>query len=122
MVCQTYMVCMRVALCENDGNRENDENDEDNPDRYKQGVECWISRNHGNHGNDENHGNPGCKPRVPQTTGLETPEIVNYSTVVLFPAPQYLYHPSLLLAGQQCLQDLKKVELEMSEVVGHFAV
>ena len=68
------MVCVRVALHENDGNHENDENDEDNSDSYKQEVECWIRGNHGNHGNDENHGNPGCKPRVPQTTGLEIPD------------------------------------------------
>ena len=68
------MVCVRVAFHENDGNHENDENDEDNSDSYKQGVECWIRGNHGNHENDENHGNPGCKPRVPQTTGLEIPD------------------------------------------------
>ena len=68
------MVCVRVAFHENDGNHENDENDEDNSDSYKQGIECWIHGNHGNHENDENHGNPGCKPRVPQTTGLEIPE------------------------------------------------
>ena len=67
------MVCVRVAFHENCGNHENDENDEDNSDSYKQGVECWIHGNHGNHENDENHGNPGCKPRVPQTTGLEIP-------------------------------------------------
>ena len=65
------MVCVRVAFHENDGNHENDE---DNSSSYKQGVECWIRGNHGNHENDENHGNPGCKPRVPQTTGLEIPE------------------------------------------------
>ena len=68
------MVCVRVAFHENDGNHENDENDEDNSDSYKQGIECWIRGNHGNHENDENHWNPGCKPRVPQTTGLEIPE------------------------------------------------
>ena len=34
-----------------------------------------IRGNHGNGGNDENHGNPGCKPRVPQTTGLEIPDL-----------------------------------------------
>ena len=51
------------------------ENDEDNSDSYKQGVECWIRGNHGNHENDENHENPGCKPRVPQTTGLEIPDL-----------------------------------------------
>ena len=65
------MVWVRVAFHENDGNHENDENDEDNSDSYKQGVECWIRGNHGNHENDENHENPGFKPRVPQTTGLE---------------------------------------------------
>ena len=68
------MVWVRVAFHENDGNHENDENDEDNSDSYKQGVECWIRGNHGNHENDENHENPGCKPRVPQTIGLEIPE------------------------------------------------
>ena len=68
------MVWVRVAFHENDGNHENDENDEDNSDSYKQGVECWIRGNHGNHENDENHENPGCKPRVPQTTGLEIPD------------------------------------------------
>ena len=62
------MVCVRVAFHENNTNHENDE---DNSDSYKQGVECWIS---GNHRNNENHRNPGCKPRVPQTTGLEIPE------------------------------------------------
>ena len=69
------MVCVRVAFHENDGNHENDENDEDNADSYKQGVECWIRGNHGNHGIDENHGNPGRKPQVPQTTGLEIPDL-----------------------------------------------
>ena len=68
------MVCVQVAFHENDGNHENDENDEDNSDSYKQGIECWIRGNHGNHENDENHWNPGCKPRVPQTTGLEIPD------------------------------------------------
>ena len=68
------MVWVRVAFHENDGNHENDENDEDNSDSYKQGVECWIRGNHGNRENDENHENPGCKPRVPQTTGLEIPD------------------------------------------------
>ena len=71
------MVWVQVAFHENDGNHENDENDEndeDNSDSKKQGVECWIRGNHGNHENDENHENPGCKPRVPQTTGLEIPE------------------------------------------------
>ena len=43
-------------------------------DSYKQGLECWISGNHGNHRHDERHGNSGCKPRVPQTTGLEIPQ------------------------------------------------
>ena len=33
-----------------------------------------MSRKHGNHGNEENHGNPGCKPLVTQTTGLELPD------------------------------------------------
>ena len=47
---------------------------EDNSDSFKQGVECWSSGNQGNHRNDKNHRNPGCKPRVTQTTGLETPE------------------------------------------------
>ena len=68
------MVRVRVAFHENDGNHENNENDEDNSGSYKQGVQCWIRGNHGNHENDENHENPGCKPRVPQTTGLEIPD------------------------------------------------
>ena len=52
----------------------NGENDEDNSDSYKQGVECWIGRNHGNDTkNTEIRGaNHGC--RVPQTTGLEIPD------------------------------------------------
>ena len=74
------MVWVRVAFHENDGNHENDENDEDNSDSYKQGVECWIHGNHGNHENDENHENPGCKPRVPQTTGLEIPDSTQWNT------------------------------------------
>ena len=69
------MVWVRVAFHENNGNHENDENGEDNSDSYKQGVECLIRGNHGNHENDENHENPGCKPRVPQTIGLEIPEV-----------------------------------------------
>ena len=63
------MVCMRVALHENDGNHENDENGEDNSDSYKQGVECWIRGNHGNHGNDENDGNPWVPPRKSRGIG-----------------------------------------------------
>ena len=38
-------------------------------------VECWISENHGNHGNDENHGTLGCKPRVPPKPGLHIPNV-----------------------------------------------
>ena len=67
---------MQVDFHEKRWNHEDDENDKDEVDSYKQGVECWVSGNHGNHGNDENHGNLGCKPRVPQTMGLEMPEIV----------------------------------------------
>ena len=63
-----------VAFHENDGNHEHDENDKDNSDSYKQGIKSWSSENHGSHGNDKDHGNLGCKPRVPQTTGLEIPE------------------------------------------------
>ena len=52
------MVCMQVAF------HENAENHKDNSDSYEQGVECWISGKHGNHGNDK-------KPREfkVQTTG-----------------------------------------------------
>ena len=57
---------MWVAFHENDGTHGKDENDKDNSDSYKQEVECWIT---------ENHENPGCKPRVPQTTGLDHLEI-----------------------------------------------
>ena len=71
------MVCVRVAFHENDGNHENEENDEDSSDSYKQGVECWVRGNHAKHEKkNENHGNPGCKPRVPQTTDLEIPKIL----------------------------------------------
>ena len=65
-----HMVCMRVPFHENDGNHENDE---DHSDSYKQGGgEFRISGNHGNHRNGENNGDPGCKPQVHQTTGLQT--------------------------------------------------
>ena len=37
------MVCVRVAVHENDGNHENSETDEDNSDSYKQAIECWIT-------------------------------------------------------------------------------
>ena len=73
------MVGVRVAFHENDGNHDNAENDEDDSDDYKQGVQCWIRgnrRNHGNHENDANHENPGFKPRVTQTTGLEIPDLL----------------------------------------------
>ena len=63
------MVCMWVAFHKNDGNHENDE---DNSESYKQGIECWISENQGNHGNKESHEDPECKPQVHQITGLET--------------------------------------------------
>ena len=76
------MVCMRVALHENDGNHDkNDENDEENSDSYKQGVEGWTRGNHKNRGNYENHGNTGCKPRAPQTTALEMPESFGMSCI-----------------------------------------
>ena len=39
------------------------------------GVEYLTGGVHGNHGNDENHENPRCKPRVPQTMGLEMPKL-----------------------------------------------
>ena len=70
---------MYVAFHENDRNHESDENDEDNSDSYKQGAECWMSGNHGDHRNDENHWNLGCKPPVPQTTGIEIPEMFQSS-------------------------------------------
>ena len=75
-------------------NNGNHENDEDNSDKYKQGVECWISGNHGNHGNDKDHGNPGCKPQVPQTTG--------YKTALLFPLDsrqRFLIDKGILTSG-----------------------
>ena len=58
------MVCMRVAFHEND--RNHDENDKDNSDNYKQGVECWISGDHGNHGNDEKTRNQGANHGFPK--------------------------------------------------------
>ena len=46
----------------------------------KQGDECWIRGNHGNHRDDKNHWNPGCNPgckaRVPQGTGVEIPDFL----------------------------------------------
>ena len=66
---------------------ENDENDENDSDSYKQGVEYWIRENHGNHENDENHENRGCKPRVPQTKGLEIPALGAASQVLLARIP-----------------------------------
>ena len=61
---------MRVKCRENDRHHENAENDEDNLGSYKQEAGRWISGNHGNHGIDENHENPGCKPRVPPNNGF----------------------------------------------------
>ena len=72
MVCQTYG--MHACRLSQKRKRRKSRKRRSNSYNYKQGVECWICRNHGNHGNDENHGNLGCKPRVPQTTGLEIPE------------------------------------------------
>ena len=34
-----------------------------------------MSGTQGNHRNDEDNGNPGCKPWVPQTTGLGNPTL-----------------------------------------------
>ena len=65
------MVCRWVAF------HENDKNDEDNSDSYKWGVECRISGNYANHLHVENCWNSGCKPLVPQTTGLERPDSRN---------------------------------------------
>ena len=42
------------------------------------GVDSWIRGNHGKHGNDENHENPGCKTQVPQNLGLEKPDYYKY--------------------------------------------
>ena len=63
------MVCMRVAFHENNRNHDTEDNDEDELNSYKQGFECWVD---GNHGNDASHGNRGCKPWAPQTTGVES--------------------------------------------------
>ena len=79
------MVCVQVAFHENHENHKNNENDEDNAENHKQGVECWIRGNHRNHENDETHGNPGCKPRVPQTTGLEKPDLMPLFLMGCFP-------------------------------------
>ena len=79
MVCPTCGL-RRVAFHEDDGNPENDEN---NPSGYKQRAENWIC---GNHENDENHGNPWCKPRVPQTTtGLEIPNKSHVNITLTIP-------------------------------------
>ena len=72
------MVCMQVAFHENvnDGKRDNSANDEDNSDSYKQGVERWISGNHGNHRNDENPRESGV-----QTTGSSNNGFRNLQTL-----------------------------------------
>ena len=49
MFCQTCALPPAVFY-ENDGNHENNE---DISDSDGQGVECWASGNHGNHGHDE---------------------------------------------------------------------
>ena len=69
------MVCVRVIFHENDGNHENDENDEDNSDSYKEGVECWIRGKSRKPRKWRKPTQSGCKPRVPQTTGLQIPDI-----------------------------------------------
>ena len=96
------MVWVRVAFHGNDGNHENDENDEDNSDSYKQGVERWICRNQGNHENYENHGDPGCKSRVSQTTGLEIPEW--YSHWQVFPRAKGIDAPVVNLGWGRGLE------------------
>ena len=93
-------VCMRVAFHENDGN---DESDEDNSDSYKQGFERWTSENHGTHENDETHENPGCKPRVPQTTGLEIPEERRLSGRLL---SQWARRDRLMSRGKNCRETI----------------
>ena len=65
------MVCMRVTLHENDGNQKTTETT-----KTTQTATLLLQRNHGN---DENHGNPECKPRVPQNTRLEIPESLRWS-------------------------------------------
>ena len=111
------MVCVRVAFHENDGNHENDENDEDNSDSYKQGVECWIRRNHGKHENDENHENPGCKPRVPQTIGLEIPEQAH--SVMQCAAAWRSENPSTLSWTRQDACGLLEVALQAQPLSTH---
>ena len=61
------------TLHETYGNHKNDENAKRGRTSTNKSlrVECWISGDHANHRNDENYGNLGCKPRVPQTTGLQ---------------------------------------------------
>ena len=61
---------MRVAFHENNRNHENDEN---NSDSCKQGVECWINGNPGNHGMTKTAEIQGCKQWLPQVAGLEIP-------------------------------------------------
>ena len=55
------------------------------------------SRNYGNHGNDENHGNPGCKPRVPQSTGLEIGRLIFYHYWYWCFGAQYWYKSVLVI-------------------------
>ena len=91
MVCQT---CGLHAgqIHKNDDNHENDENDKDSLDSHKQGVECWIR---GKLWNDEHHGNPGCKPRAPQTKGLQIHDQRPLNNVLAIPrqVPNAVFMP-----------------------------
>ena len=55
------MVCNQVAFTKTIGTTETTEMTQRQlrqPQNFKKRVECWISRNQGNHGNDKNHVNP----------------------------------------------------------------
>ena len=71
------MVCMRVAFHENDGNHETTQTTKTTQTATNKELSAGLAEITGiteNHRNNENHGNPGCKSRAPQATGLEIPE------------------------------------------------
>ena len=73
------IVCIRVAVYDNDRNQENDKTVQTVTNKR---VECWIRGNHESHGNEENHRNSGCKPRDPQATDLENIRLKRHSAKI----------------------------------------
>ena len=91
MVCQTYGL-HAGRLSRNEGNQENIKNNEDNSDSCKQGVECWISGNHGTTEMMRTTGIRGANHRFPNNgfrnirntsfNGQTLPGIVEVSLIV----------------------------------------